>query len=160
MKKNIIAGFVFPVAGLLALAAELLIVNGRLQQLNILTYLLTIGIIPAAILFVSMLLHTAPGKAKPAHAYLLAVGMALVFSAVMLVYCGNAITPELVETILANSVTSETTQVSMTAASAGDNIQSVLIFMAFAGLGAFIGNRIGRKKRPSAPAALQDEYDG
>ena len=159
MKKKMNVGLVFPAAGVLALAAELLIVNGRLEQLNILTYLLAIGIIPAAILFVSMLLYGAVSKGKAVTAYVLAIGMALVFSGVMLLYCGSAITPELVDTILANSVTSETTQVSMTAASAGDNIQSVLIFAAFAGMGAFLGSRIGRKKVPAAPAAEQDEYD-
>lgn len=159
MKKNINMGLAFPAAGVLALAVELLVVNGRLQQLNILSYLLAIGIIPALILFVSMLLHGAVGKGKPAFAYGLAIAMALVFSGVMLIYCSNAITPELVDTILANSVTSENTQVSMTEATAGDNIQSVLIFMAFAGMGAFIGNRIGRKKTPAAAPAAESEYD-
>ena len=90
---------------------------------------------------------------------LMAIVLALVFSGIMLVYCSAIVTPELMETILANSMTSENTQVSMTTATAGDNIQSVLMYTAFAGLGALVGNRIRRKKTPAPVAESQNEYD-
>ena len=159
MKKYMDKGLIFLGAGLLAMLLELLILHQNLNQLNILTYLLAIGIIPAVILFVSVLLYSANTKAAPVLTYARAIAMALIFSVIMLVYCGNAITPELVETILANSITSDTTQVSMTEASAGDNIQSVLIFVAFSGIGAFIGNRIRKKKAPAPATSIEDEYD-
>lgn len=159
MKKFMDRGLVFVGAGVLALLAELLILDRNLSQLNIFTYLLAIGILPAVILLVSMLLYSATTGASSGVTYVVAIVMALICAAAMLVYCGNAITPELVDTILANSVTSENTQVSMTTASAGDNIQSVLIFAAFSGLGAFIGNRIRRKQISATPASARDEYD-
>lgn len=158
MKKHMDKSFLFLGAGILVLLVELLIVNGNLPQLNVLSYLLCIGIIPAVILCVSSLLYSATAKSSVTLSYALAIIMALVFSGIMLLYCSAAITPELVDTILANSVSAENTQVSMTAASAGDNIQSVLIFVAFSGAGAFIGNRI-RKKRNAPEIIADSEYD-
>lgn len=159
MKKIMDKGFIFLGVGLAAMLVELLILNGCLGSLNVLTYLLAIGIIPAVILCVSTLLFSANTKIPAKFTYVAALVMALVFAGIMLLYCSAVITPELVNTILTNSITSDTTQVSMTTASAGDNIQSVLIFVAFSGVGAFIGNRIRKKKTPAPVATAEDEYD-
>lgn len=43
-------------------------------------------------------------------------------------------------------MTSDTTQVSMNTATAGDNIQSILLYVAFSGVGCFIGTSIYKKK--------------
>lgn len=159
MKKFLDKSLIFLGAGVIALLVELLILNSSLQQLNVLTYLLTVGIIPAVMLFVSLLLYSITAKAPAKLTYVMAIVLALVFSGIMLAYCSAVVTPELMDTILANSITSENTQVSMTAASTGDNIQSILMYTAFAGLGALVGNRIRRKKAPTPVVTAQDEYD-
>ncbi len=162
MKKSLDKSLVFHGIGVLILLAELLIVNGFLAQLNIFTYLLVIGIIPAIVLFAGSLLHSMFTKASALFTYIAALVIALVFSGIMLIYCSATITPELIDTILNNTITSDTAQVSMTTASAGDNIQSILIFVAFSGIGAFVGNCI-RNKKAAAPAKqpvdIASEYD-
>ncbi len=158
MKKFFDKSFWFLGAGVLALTVEILILNSCLEQLNVLSYLLFIGIIPAVILCVCALLYSATAKTSVKASYVAAIVMALLFAGVMLLYCSAVATPELMDTILTNSMTSENVKVSMTTASAGDNIQSVLIFVAFSGVGAFIGNRI-RKKRSPAEVLIDDEYD-
>ena len=48
----------------------------------------------------------------------------------------------------------------MSTASAGDNIQSILLFVAFSGLGVFVGNRIRTSKHKKDKNFCQkDEYD-
>lgn len=162
MKKWLDRSVVFHGIGVLLLLIELAVVSALLTQLNVLSYLLVIGILPAAVLFVCSLLHGTFAKTAPLGTYLAAVAVALLFAVVMLLYCGATVTPELMDTILTNSITSDTTQVSMTEASAGDNIQSVLIFVAFSGLGAFIGNHIRRKRdgvQPHTTERVLNEYD-
>lgn len=162
MKKIFDKGIIFHVAGTLILAAMLLIISGLLDRLNILTYLLVIGIIPAVILFICSLLHSSTTRASGLSTYVTALVVALLFAGIMLAYCGTMFSSELVDSILANSVTSDTTQVSMSTASAGDNIQSILLFVAFSAAGAFIGNRIRRKKTAKTSAVTgktESEYD-
>ena len=92
--------------------------------------------------------------------YIVAVMLAFVFSVIMLVFCANMITTELIDIIISNSITADTTQVSMSTASAGDNIQSILLFVAFSGLGVFVGNRIRTSKHKKDKNFCQkDEYD-
>ena len=162
MKKWLDRSVWFHGVGVLLLLTELTVVSTMLTRLNVLSYLLVIGIIPAAVLFMCSLLHGACAKTAPLSTYLAAVLAALLFAGVMLLYCGSAITPELMDTILTNSITSDTAQVSMTEASAGDNIQSILIFVAFSGVGAFLGNYI-RRKRGGVSSAVAGrvvaEYD-
>ena len=159
MKKFMNKSLIFLGVGVVVLLVELLILNSSLWQLNVLTYLLTVGIIPAIVLFVSLLLYGMTAKSSAKLTFVMAILLALVFSGIMLAYCSAVVTPELMDTILANSVTSENTQVSMTTATAGDNIQSILMYTAFAGLGAMVGNRIRRKKNPAPVANPRDEYD-
>lgn len=158
MKKFFDKGMIFLGGAVVLLLAELLALHLNLQELNVLTYLLTVGLLPAVILFAGMLGYSLSTKAPAKVTYVTAIVMTLLFSGIMLLYCGSAITPELVDTIIANSITDSTTQVSMTTASAGDNIQSILIFAAFAAAGTFIGNRIRKKKTPQSAPSVESEY--
>lgn len=146
-------------AGLCILFLELLFVGTKLNSLNVLTYLLSVGLLPAIILFASSLLYSMNATTSKKFTYIAAIALALVFSVILLVFCSNMITDEVIDTIIANSITSDTTQVSMTTASAGDNIQSILLFVAFSGLGAFIGNRRMSKCKKDAKHSHLDEYD-
>lgn len=158
MKKK--KGLLYLGVGLCVLFLELFIVSTNLKALNVFTYLLSVGVLPAVILFITSLLYSLNAKTTKKIKYIVAIMIALVFSAILLVFCANMITTELIDLIISNSITSDTAQVSMSTASAGDNIQSILLFVAFSGFGAFIGNRIRTSKHKKDKNFYQrDEYD-
>ncbi|NLE24262.1 MAG: hypothetical protein GX625_02805 [Clostridiaceae bacterium] len=132
--------------GLFVLALELVFITFNLTNLNVLTYLLCIGFIPAIILFVTSLIYSSFANKTKLTKYVLAIVAALVFSAILLTFCELMISTETVNQIIENSMTSDTTQVSMNTATAGDNIQSILLYVAFSGVGCFIGTSIYKKK--------------
>lgn len=134
------------VVGLFVLALELIFVATNLTHLNVLTYLLCIGFIPAIILFVVSLIYSSFANNTKLTKYVLAIVAALVFSAVLLTFCEIMISNEVVNQIIKNSMTSDTTQVSMNTGTAGDNIQCILLYVAFSGIGCFIGTSIHKKK--------------
>lgn len=153
-------GLLYLGVGLCALFLELFVVSINLNALNVFTYLLSVGLLPAIILFVTSLLYSLNAKTTKKIKYIVAVMLAFVFSVIMLVFCANMITTELIDIIISNSITADTTQVSMSTASAGDNIQSILLFVAFSGLGVFVGNRIRTSKHKKDKNFCQkDEYD-
>ncbi|MFQ7574940.1 MAG: hypothetical protein ACLRLD_05980 [Lachnospira sp.] len=160
MKKISDKNLWFIIAGLVFILLELLIVNNFLEQLNVFTYLLAVGFLPAVILFFSSFLYSCYSSVDKKIKYVLAIMLALIFSVIMLVYCGSVINSEIIDIIVKNSMTSDMVTVSMNPASAGDNIQSVLLFVAFSGVGAILGNKINRKRKKAFfETNISQEYD-
>lgn len=149
MKKIIEGKMMVWLAGLIVLAIELVVVTINITSLNVLTYLLCIGFLPAIILFTSSLVYSSKANTSKLCKYVLSIIIAVIFSAILLVYCKMNINEGIVEQIIRNSVTSDTTQVSMNKATAGDNIQSILLYIAFSGIGCFIGTSVYKKKAKS-----------
>ena len=135
--------------GLITLVFEFVIVTINLTRLNILTYLLYIGFFPAFILFVTSLVYSFQANTSKLSKYILSVIVAVIFSAILLVYFGVYINEEIVERIIQNSMTFDTMQVSINTATVGDNIQMFLLYIAFSGIGCFIGNLVYKKRRKS-----------
>lgn len=149
-------------AALLILAADLIAVSLNLHNLNILIYLLAIGFGPAVVLFIASLLYASGADTADLPKYIVAVSAALLFAVIMMIYSKAAISEEIVREIIQHSTTSDTTQVSMKAAGAGDNIQSILLFVACSGIGCFIGSKIKPKKPQQASSDVSGsaaEYD-
>ena len=117
-----------------------------MTNLNVLTYLLCIGFIPAIVLFATSLIYSSFANKTKLIKYVMAIVVALVFSTILLAFCELMISEEIVDQIIKNSMTSDTTQVSMNTATAGDNIQSILLYIACSGIGCFIGTSIYKKK--------------
>lgn len=147
--------------GLIGLALELVLVAINLDSLNVITFMLGIGLIPAIILFVASLIFGSFSDRTKLTKYVMSIMVALVFSAILITFCQIMLRPEIVERIIENSVSTGTTQVSMSTATAGDNIQSVLLYIAFSGLGCFIGTSIYKKRmhKNSTNNEKNNEYD-
>lgn len=163
MKKMINKNLFILVGGLFVLLLELIVVYTKLTSLNVLTYIFSVGLFPALILFIIFFVYSYKANVDKKESYILAITFAIIFAIIMLGFCGAVITPELVDKIVANSITSNTTQASMTTASTGDNVQSVLIFIASSGLGALLGNKLKLKKittdKHVNTISIKDEYD-
>lgn len=148
--------------GFFVLALELVFIAFNLINLNVFTYLLCIGFIPAIVLFVTSLIYSSFANKTKLTKYVMAIVVALIFSIILLTFCELLISEEIVNQIIKNSMTSDTTQVSMNTATAGDNIQSILLYIAFSGIGCFVGTLI-YKKRTSKTIAQETntatEYD-
>lgn len=147
--------------GLFVLVFELIFIAFNLTNLNVLTYLLCIGFVPAIILFATSLIYSSFTNKTKLIKYVLAIVNALFFSAILLTFCELLISEEIIDQIIKNSMTSDTTQVSMNKATAGDNIQSILLYIAFSGIGCFIGTSINKKKtnKNVSNNANINEYD-
>lgn len=161
MKKKFDRKILCWILGFISLAIELIVVRLNLTSLNVLTYLSAIGFFPAIILFVTSLIYSSQSRASKLGKYIASIVCAIVFSVVLLVYCDVFISKEIVDQIIQNSISSDTTQVSMNTATAGDNIQSILLYVAFSGLGCYIGTLVYKKKNKSVvdEETKLSEYD-
>ena len=120
-----------------------------------------IGIIPAILLLGGALLFGLKSDATKAFKYVVSLVFAVVFSVIVLGYCTLFVDEELITTIVQNTISDDSILVSVNMASAGDNIQSILLFIAFSGIGCFIGTHIHGKKnkvRHSEEGSVS-EYD-
>lgn len=149
MKKIIDKKMLVWLAGLIVLAIELVVVTINITSLNVLTYLLYIGFLPAIILFASSIVYSSKANTSKIWKYVLSIIIAIIFSAILIAYCKMNINEGIVEQIIRNSVTSDTKQVSMNTATVADNIQSILLYIAFSGIGCFIGTSVYKKKGKS-----------
>lgn len=68
-----------------------------------------------------------------------------------------SIDTEIMDIIIANTVTSDNMQVSLNQANAGDNIQSFIIFIAIGGIGSLLGNKLSQKDKNVGEGI--EEYD-
>ncbi len=149
------------VVGVAALAIELIIANIHLSELTVFTYLLVIGIIPAILLLGGALLFGLKSDATKAFKYVVSLALAVVFSVIVLGYCTLFVDEELITTIVQNTVSDDGILVSVNMASAGDNIQSILLYIAFSGIGCFIGTHMHKKKNKARTIeeSNANEYD-
>ena len=162
MKKLFDKKILIWLLGFVVLVLELVFIALNLNNLNVLTYLLCIGFIPAIILFVTSLTYSSFANKTKLTKYVMAIIVALVFSTILLTFCDLLISEEIVDQIIKNSMTSDTTQVSMNTATAGDNVQSILLYIAFSGIGCFIGTSIYKKrmlKNTAQETNTSNEYD-
>lgn len=158
MHKNFDSKLLFLLAAIAVIAIEITIVSIIVNSLNVLAYLFAVEIFPALALFFFSLLYGLFTASKRSFMFAAVFICAITSSIIMFLFCGAVITPEVVERMIANSETNGAI-VSINTASTGDNIQSVLLFVAFAGLGVLIGDRIKSKRKKVSTTLIDEEYD-
>lgn len=152
------------IIGFIALAADLAYMSVNLTKLNIVVYLLCIGVIPVLILFAVSFIYACISVNSKRTRYIIAVAAAIVFALIALLVCNSFISQEVIDQLINNSKVSGNMEVSVRMGNSGDTIQSFLVFIAFSGIGCFLGNTV-RTKMLSKPGSganevkTESEYD-
>lgn len=153
------------VIGMMVLAADLFYVFVHLSKLNVISYLLSIGIFPAVVLLATSFLFSIFSAKTKKNKYFFAVAVAFVFAVLTLIFCSLVLNDAVIAQMISNSMFSEDVEVSVRLGNTGDTVQSFLLYIAFAGIGCFFGNVLRTKHNHKTGIAsaeaiqLENEYD-
>ncbi|MGI5889004.1 MAG: hypothetical protein ACOX6J_06500 [Oscillospiraceae bacterium] len=162
MKKVVDRKIIIWLAAFGVLAVDLITAGVCLERLNVLTYMLAIGLLPLLTLFICGILYGRSSDASKSGKYFVSVFAAVLFSIVLMIFCSNLITEDVIAKIIENSMTSQTMQVSMTEGTVLDNVISFIMLIASSVIGCLIGCSIRKRKEKKTKAATGDgmkEYD-
>ncbi len=154
MKKNI----VILIIGIALQTLLMIYLSSILNSLTIITFMLFTILLPNIIIAISSLLFAIFTKVKRKVILSINVCYACISATISLIFCSIFVDNDLMNILIENTVVSDNMQVSITLATAGDNIQSYIIAVALAGISTLIAdkikNRYSGKKMP-----VTDLYD-
>lgn len=146
MKRNIIC----VLTTIIIIIAYMLFAITQLNKLTVLSFMVVIIIIPLLLLMAGNIVTTIFSKTNFRITVLINIVGALISVMSVFIISHYLIDTSIIDTIINNTSVGENVSVSMSEATAGDNITSVLLYVATAYIASLITYKIKRKLRKNS----------
>ena len=125
----------------------LVISSPKLEEMSIFNYLFSVVVLPIIYILVFSIISTVVANIEFKSSLLGNAVISFINALIITVTSVILVTEEVINKIISNTSVGEGVEMSIGAGSAGDNLQSFILFIAVAGISTFIGSKLRKTEK-------------